>query len=105
MGPFFPKTNPEAKPSMVFVDGENLAIRYGHLLKSKGAAIPNHVRYEPDVYVWSNAMASMMYWAGVVRRHYYTSVQGDEPGILQVVEDLKAIGIESPNVFKKNKDK
>jgi len=90
---------------MVFVDGENLAIRYGNLVQSRGATIPEHVRYEPGVYVWSTAMMNMTYWGGIVHRHYYTSVQGDDPKLLEVVEKLKAAGIESPNVFKKNKAK
>jgi len=47
MGLFFPRVNLEAVPSMVFVDGENLAIRYGNLVQSRGATIPEHVRYEP----------------------------------------------------------
>ena len=60
MGLFFPRVNLEAVPSMVFVDGENLAIRYGNLVQSRGATIPEHVRYEPGVYVWSTAMMNMM---------------------------------------------
>lgn len=102
---FFPKINQDAVPSMVFVDGENLAIRYGNLLKSKGMTAPIHVSYEAGVYVWSTGLNNICYWGGVVRRHYYTAVQGDTDKVTEVTEKLKAAGIEVPNVFKKTKNK
>jgi uncharacterized LabA/DUF88 family protein len=100
---FFPQVNQEAVPTMVFVDGENLAIRYGALLKEKQTPIPSHVRYKPDIYVWSLALNNLCFRGGVVRRHYYTSVQGDEDSRLAVIEALKDVDIESPQVFKRTK--
>lgn len=102
---FFPRVNREAVPSMVFVDGENLAIRYGNLLQSKGMKAPGHVFYEPGVYAWSMGLNNVCFWGGVVRRHYYTSVQGDADRLTEVAEKLKAADIEAPNVFKKTKTK
>lgn len=90
---------------MLFVDGENLALRYGNLLQSSGQQPPNHVQYEPGVYVWSRGLNNLCFWGGVVRRHYYTSVQGDADRVIEVVDRLKAAGIEAPNVFKKSKTK
>jgi hypothetical protein len=90
---------------MVFVDGENLAVRYGKLLKSMSAEPPDHVQYEPGVYVWSTGLNDLCLQGGVVRRHYYTSVQGDDNKIKDVVDKLKAVGIEAPNVFKRTKNK
>jgi hypothetical protein len=36
---------------MMFVDGENLAIRYGSLLQNTSPV--SHIVYEPSVFVWS----------------------------------------------------
>jgi len=102
---FFPRVNREAVPSMVFVDGENLAVRYGSILQSSGRHAPSHVQYELGVYVWSQGLNNLCFRGGVVRRHYYTSVQGDTDRVIEVVDRLKAAGIEAPNVFKKTKTK
>lgn len=102
---FFPRRQGEPPPSMVFVDGENLAIRYASLIGAEGVPVPSHVRFERDVYVWSVGLNNICLWGGVRRRHYYTSVQGDTDRITAVVDALKAIGIEAPNVFKKNKSR
>jgi uncharacterized LabA/DUF88 family protein len=90
---------------MLFVDGENLAVRYGNLLQSLGQQPPNHVQYEPRVYVWSRGLNNLCYWGGIARCHYYTSVQGDSDRVIEVVESLKNAGIEAPYVFKKSKTK
>jgi uncharacterized LabA/DUF88 family protein len=88
--------------AMMFIDGENLAIRYGEML---GTAIPQtHVSYLPDVYVWTHhANAAKHVGCEVVRRYYYTAVQGDKLKIEEVEEQLKLLGIEAPRVFKKPK--
>jgi uncharacterized LabA/DUF88 family protein len=90
---------------MIFVDGENLAIRYGRLLQENARQPPDHVVYEPDVFVWSRALNSTCFWGGVLRKYYYTSLRGDEERIVQVTEQLKEAGIEAPNVFKRTKDR
>jgi uncharacterized LabA/DUF88 family protein len=90
---------------MVFVDGENLAIRYGRMLNDRALPRAGHVVYRPDIYVWSSALNDICRYAGTIRKHYYTSVIGDEPRIDQITEDLKAAGIEAPRVFKKTKDR
>lgn len=41
----------------------------------------------------------------VVRRYYYTSVQGDAPLLAETEKKLNAIGIEAPRVFRKDKTK
>jgi uncharacterized LabA/DUF88 family protein len=86
---------------MLFVDGENLAIRYGCLLALKGSKPWEHIRYERNVYVWSPALNDLCVQGNVIRRHYYTSVQGDEPRLDELVDQLKDAGIDNPYVFKK----
>ena len=90
---------------MVFVDGENLAIRYGKMLASQQPQ--NHIRFESNVYVWSaylnHALTNKK--VEVIRKHYYTSVQGDSLNLDSVKDKLLLCGIESPQVFKKDKGK
>jgi uncharacterized LabA/DUF88 family protein len=87
---------------MMFVDGENLAIRYAARLA--GTEPQRHVVFEPNIYVWSTfANADRHSACEVVRRHYYTAVQGDDNKLVSVAEALKAVGIEAPRVFKKAK--
>lgn len=105
MKPFFPRVNKEAVPSMVFVDGENLAIRYGNLLEWKSATPTKHVFYESGVYVWCTGLNNICFENGVIRRHYYTSVRGDDDKLSETLDKLKDAGIEAPNVFKKTKNK
>lgn len=87
---------------MMFVDGENLTIRYGEMLGS--ATPPSHVTYVPDILVWAcEANAAKHVACEILRRYYYTAVQGDDLKIEQVEEQLKTLGIEAPRVFKKPK--
>jgi|GEM_PF-1226410 len=88
--------------AMMFVDGENLAIRYGEML---GASKPPfHVSFVPNVFVWSTfANAADHTACEIVRRYYYTAVQGDEHKVEDIEEQLKNLGIEAPRVFKKTR--
>jgi uncharacterized LabA/DUF88 family protein len=80
-----------------------LAIRYGNMLTNKGAHPASHVVYERNVFVWSKGINHICVHAGVIRKHYYTSVQGDEPLRIRMEETLKSAGIEAPRVFKKDR--
>ena len=90
---------------MYFVDGENLAIRFAALFKSRAQPLAHHVKHRPDTYVWSPRLtqSAMVQGGGIVRSYYYTSVQGDHPAVVEVADELKALGIEAPRVFKKTK--
>ena len=89
---------------MVFIDGENLAIRYAKMQGSTKRA--KHIRFEQNVYVWSEYLNLCLHNnCEVIRKYYYTAVQGDNPRIAEVEEKLIAYGIEAPNVFKKKKGK
>ncbi len=86
----------------MFVDGENLTMRFAEMLGTKQQ--PPHVAFLKDVFVWSRlANAGEHVACEIVRRYYYTAVQGDEQKIDEVEEQLKALGIEAPRVFKKMK--
>ena len=92
------------KRAMLFVDGENLAIRFGKMLQAKGEGVPAHLSFEPNTYVWSsklNTINAPFFELDVIRRYYYTSVSGDAPRIERVEAALKAAGFEAPRVFKK----
>ncbi len=87
---------------MMFIDGENLAIRYKNAI-SGDQPLP-HVEVLEDVYVWSR-VANIPHHTHceVMRKYYYTAVQGDEDKIRDVERKLKDLGIEAPKVFKKVK--
>ena len=89
---------------MVFVDGENLAIRYGNLLKKRNVTPRGHVTHVANVLTWSSRLNHIPA-VDVIRRYYYTSVQGDVPRLAEIEKALKAVGIEAPRVFRKDKTK
>lgn len=90
--------------AMVFVDGENFAIRYGSMLE--GASPLRHVAFERNVYVWSHLLdLSRHVNVNTIRRHYYTSVSGDQSRRDQIHDALQAMNIQSPKVFHRTKDK
>jgi uncharacterized LabA/DUF88 family protein len=99
----FPHCNSESTRLMIFVDGENLAIRYSSLLGDDTPA-PN-VSYQPGVFVWSETLIDLTRVYFVRRKYYYTSLVGDSSVIEDTTDKLKKLGIEAPRVFKKTKGK
>jgi uncharacterized LabA/DUF88 family protein len=101
----------EGARAMVFVDGENLAIRYGSALaelQAKGGTSTKTVSYRPNVAVWASPLSpnpNTISGTRVMRKYYYTSVQGDDVLLRDTADWIKALGIESPRVFKKDKTK
>jgi uncharacterized LabA/DUF88 family protein len=91
--------------AMIFVDGENLAIRFGALLKSTGLVRNPETIYRPDVYLWWTPLCApgAVSGGGIIRTHYYTAVQGDHPTVDEVAAALKNAGVGAPRVFKKSK--
>jgi len=100
---FFPNVEDQTSTAMVFVDGENLAIRYGAMLKSRGAIPAPHLQYKPDIYVWPAGVSTVCLRGRVIRKYFYTSVQGNDDRLVAVTDALKAAGLEVPHVFKKSK--
>ena len=97
----------EGARAMVFVDGENLAIRYGNAKKQLGGSPEKAgVAHLPNVAVWSPALSppsNTLSGTRIMRKHYYTSVQGDPPAVQEASDWLKRQGFEAPRVFQENK--
>ena len=86
---------------MMFVDGENLAIRYKDELGQRQQA--DHVYCVPDVLVWSRFASRSSGPQQFIRRHYYTSARGDTDAREEIELKLKELGIEAPRVFPRRK--
>ena len=88
---------------MVFVDGENLSIRYKNYLEKNGLKAPNHVKHVQDVYTWTQyANRHTHSKCSLVRSFYYTCAKGDHDRIEALQDELIECGISDPRVFKKN---
>lgn len=103
MPQFLPFNSPAQNRIMLFVDGENLSIRYKAEL---GDNLPvKHVSYAPDTYVWSPYVSRLHGPENYIRRYYYTSTTGDKEKIEKVEDDLLRVGIDAPRIFHKEKGK
>ncbi len=99
--PYFGIDNVRA---MIFVDGENLSIRFGAALRSGNFLPHDDAVHRQDVYVWNRHLSGrVVVGGGLIRSHYYTAVQGDHPTVEEVGVELKAAGIAAPRIFKKGK--
>lgn len=99
---YLPESIPANSRYMIFVDGENLAIRYKNLLAEKKIREFDHVKYEEDIYVWSHcALRRHHKDIALVRSYYYTCVRGDSNKIEDIIDQLLDTGISDPRVFKK----
>ena len=99
-------SNYHALQTMIFVDGENLAIRYGQVLKERKLAPLKSIKWKPEVFVWTDSFTSACdHEARTVRKYYYTSVQGTDFDIHAVVDQLKLLQVEQPSVFKMEKNR
>jgi uncharacterized LabA/DUF88 family protein len=107
MRDFFPMSTVHSNDKiMVFVDGENLAIRYGKILEDRDIEVPKHVFYEPNVYVWSVGLNNVCVYHRVLRKYYYTSIiEKDHTTILACIDQLKLHNIQEPKVFKRTKNR
>lgn len=99
----FPHDIKESR-TMIFIDGENLAIRYANLL---GNSQPlHHVKFEPNIYVWSSLLNLNAHrTVNTIRRYYFTSTRGDENRRHEIHDKLYELGIQAPRFFPKNKNR
>jgi uncharacterized LabA/DUF88 family protein len=82
--------------SILFVDGENLCMRYQEMLAAGSSPRPGVVHL-PDTFVWHSRMTRTdnFQLCKIVRVCYYTSVVGDEPQVVEVKQQLSQIDFES----------
>lgn len=94
--------NLKACRTMVFVDGENLAIRYND---AKGEEPPlSHVCFQKGVYVWSHLLNfGNNKVVDTIRRYYFTSLQGSDNDRNEAADRLRESGMQAPRVFPKTK--
>ena len=101
----FPYTFNNAR-YMLFVDGENLAIRYGCLLKKLNKPQSPEVECEKDIFVLLKGIDYQERRSIFpVRKYYYTALQGDQQRLGEIEEKLKGLEFEAPQVFKKDKQR
>jgi uncharacterized LabA/DUF88 family protein len=110
------------KRIMLFVDGENLVMRYQSMLAKGYIPLPieNFTRsYRKDIYLWSSdipfpAFSFRFTGIDIIRGFYYTSVCGDDQKHREIENDIRRFSIGTiasmslnrtmyPVVFKKRK--
>lgn len=97
---------------MIFVDGENLAIRGKHFAKRNRLGLITGEWYEPDVFLWlpEKPPETVLYSLpgsplhDVRRSHYYTSFRGGDLQRQGVRRRIRDAGFE-PKVFPRTKRK
>ena len=98
----------DAARAMVFVDGENLTMRYQSLLGGVPPSDAMKAWHRPNVAVWSqtlNLSPSAIGGTRFIRRYFFTSEQGTEEKRLETVDWLKEKGFQIPRVFPRNKER
>jgi NYN domain len=101
-------SDPHLRRWMVFVDGENFALRAKDFAASRGLELKPGRQYEPDLYVWMPETPPLTWLSGsesaelrrrATRAYYYTSVTGDTDRINTIRRALWELGFH-PDVFK-----
>jgi uncharacterized LabA/DUF88 family protein len=98
---------------MLFVDGENFAIRALEVAQRRGITLIEGDYYKKDVFAWFPEFPATLNFTEVpstpiqlqthaIRAHYYTSLIGDDLALGSVRKTLRARGFH-PEVFKKTK--
>jgi len=97
---------------MVFVDGENLVLRYQDMLGEKSSR--DDVVHEKDILVWTpKAVDPGPHPVNIIRASYYTYVVGDDDRVSEIASKIRGLTFprhwESqlpnslfPQIFKKN---
>lgn len=96
---------------MLFVDGENMAIRGSKVASEHGVTLTAGPQYMKDVFIWMPGLSATHVLAQpkkgnqlekfAIRAHYYTSLVGDDKKLHDVKRDLRVIGFHA-QVFKKD---
>ncbi len=99
---------------MIFVDGENLVLRYQDMIKKGCVPREDNVTHIPDVLIWHPTFSQLVAMDEVLRASYYTYVVGDENKVEEVRNIIKELTFNchqnstlprnlTPRVFKKSK--
>lgn len=78
--------------AMIFVDGENLAIRYQSMIDEEYTPVSDLIHI-PDAYVWHSQISNFRAW-NLIRVVYYTSIVGDDKKIFEMSKELSKIKFE-----------
>ncbi len=100
---------------MMFVDGENFAIRAKEAADAVGFNLTPGDRYRPDVFYWREdttarrlrvniGIDEMPLEGHAVRAFYYTTVPGGSEAVTETIDALWRLGF-TPRVFHKSRDK
>ncbi len=92
---------------MLFVDGEGFTARYQKLRDDGIAKERPGELFHRDTAFWPRQFRDIgsNLRIKLIRRHYYTSAPGDETDRAKIVDDLKAMNIESAQVFHRSKSR
>jgi hypothetical protein len=101
---------PQLNNWMLFVGGENFTICGASIAASQSLKLTEGQFYSRDKFLWMPGVhaagkiyrSCQLVAASAVRAHYYTSVCGDQPAILEVRSSLWSLGF-TPVAFKKPK--
>ena len=95
----------------MFVDGENFLVRGLAVAKEFNLEVLASDYYQPDAFLWvpgnnpcqfSGDSRDLLLQPQSVRSHYYTSLAGEQPSMLQAPRALRKLDFD-PHVFKKRK--
>jgi uncharacterized LabA/DUF88 family protein len=73
---------------MVFIDGENLTMRYQKMLEEGLTPNKNNI-HQKDVYAWNPSVISVIPFLEVLRATYYTYAVGSDEKLQQWANELK----------------
>ncbi|MFD0959014.1 NYN domain-containing protein [Paenibacillus chungangensis] len=84
-----PKDFTSYRRMMIFIDGENITMRFQELL-SKGMVPRESVKHLKDVYAWDENTTSIIGKHEVIRAVFYTYAVGDNQKIDEINESIKS---------------
>lgn len=73
---------------LIFVDGENLALRYQEMIRAGRPAASDNIVID-DCFVWNPRILDDHFW-NLKRLSYYTSVVGDDTRVREVREKISS---------------
>ena len=79
--------------TLIFVDGENLTLRYQEMIRAGRVPAPGNVHIQ-DCFVWNQRVLDDNLW-NLKRVSYYTSVSGSDEYVRQVREQIAAVRFNS----------